>query len=350
MENGDIRTAHLFAGGGGGILTDLILGHKPVCAIEIIKYRCDILKERKQDGWFPELKIYCGDIREFDFQFFRGRVDCISAGFPCQDISCAGPGAGIGGERSGLVREVFRAIDEIRPGLVFLENSPLIRTKGRDIIIRTLVEKGYSWRDGTLKAAHVGAGHRRNRWWCLAANADGLRKLEQERRFQKKRGWLGDGVKEIADATGLGFERGTNIAARNNTDRTDPGWEKSSSRLAKRFKKTADADLSRCEQGTRCKQEKKRGVGSLNSPIRITPLFIHQLVNAVELEGLSPDCAEIIEAAATYTGAINWSPPNAGVCRVVDGMANRVDRIKTLGDGQVPLQAAVAWALLAGWN
>ena len=149
-----MRTAHLFAGAGGGLLADLILGHEPVLAVEWDADCCRSMRTRVRERWLPaSLHIHCGDIQRFDFGPWAGRVDCIAAGFPCQDISCAGSGKGIEGARSGLVREVFRAVDAIRPGLVFLENSPRIRTKGRRDIIRALVERGYTWRDGTLAAA-----------------------------------------------------------------------------------------------------------------------------------------------------------------------------------------------------
>ena len=77
--------------------------------------------------------------------------------------------------------------------------------------------------------------------------------------------------------------------------------------------------------------------------------FADRLERAFELGGLSDLDAEAIAVAGAYTNTFNWSSPDAGVCRVVDGMADRMDRIKTCGDGQVPLQAAVAFALLA-WN
>lgn len=196
-----MRTAHLFAGAGGGILADLILGHTPVVAVEWEPYACQVLRER-----FPGLRVIEGDVRSVDFARELAGVDAICAGFPCQDISAAGKGAGIGGERSGLYSEVMRAIDAVRPPWVFLENSPLIRTRGRHIVIADLVARGYSWRDGQLAAADVGAPHIRNRWWCLAANADGLRQLQQEGREPDKRGRFGDGAEEAADPVRDGLE------------------------------------------------------------------------------------------------------------------------------------------------
>ena len=176
-----MNTMHLFAGAGGGLLADLILGHIPVVAVEWDKNACRVLRDRAADGWFPGLHVHETDVRLFDPSDYAGRVDCIAAGFPCQDISAAGKGAGITGSRSGLVSEVFRSVDAVQPRYVFLENSPRIRTKGRHIVIGELVARGYAWRDGILGAADVGAPHQRDRWFCIAANADGMRQLQSQR-------------------------------------------------------------------------------------------------------------------------------------------------------------------------
>jgi len=289
-----ITVGHFFAGGGGGILASEILGHESVFALEINERRCRVITE---SGWFPSLHVECADIRLFDPGPWQGRMDCIAAGFPCQDISCAGKGAGIHGERSGLVWQLFKAIDIIKPPIIFLENSPRIRTKGRREIIGAIVERGYSWRDGTLAASHVGAGHKRNRWWCLAANDDGLRKLEQERCIAEQRGWTCHSAEENANVDEIRWDGRTRAFP------TPPGWIE----------------------------------------------FTDRLERAVELGGLSNLDAEAIAVAGAYTNTFGWASPDAGVRRVVDGMADRVDRIKTCGDGQVPLQAAVAFALLA-WS
>ena len=198
-----MRTGHLFAGAGGGLLGDLILGHEPAFAVEWDKNCCTTLRNRTAD-WLPGLYVHEGDVRLFDPSDWKGRVDCLHAGFPCQDISAAGTGAGIDGKRSGLVTEVFRAIDTIGPRFVFLENSPRIRTKGRDRVIAKLVARGYAWRDGVLGASDVGAPHDRDRWWCLAANADGLRELQPERSLGDKRRWFDNRIEETAYADRAG--------------------------------------------------------------------------------------------------------------------------------------------------
>lgn len=301
-----LTVGHIFAGAGGGILASEILGHDSIIAVENNPYRCEVLRARAAEGWFPNLHIAECDIRSFDPTPWTGKLDCIAAGFPCQDISAAGGGEGINGEKSGLVWELLRAVDGIRPGILFLENSPLIRTRGRIPIISWLVAHGYSWRDGTLAASHVGAGHIRNRWWCLAANGDGLRKLEQERVKRDERGWYWDGIKDAANPDRLRRKRRT-----------------------------------RNDQQTQGRCESEDGN---NAPPHS---FEERLSLAVQQGRLSKTDAAAIKAVAGHCGIYNWNSFNPSLLRVVDGMAPKSHRIAACGDGQVPLQVATAWMLLS---
>ena len=99
----------LFAGAGGGILAGHLLGWRTVCAVEIEDYPRRVLLQRQADGFLPRFPIW-DDITTFDGKPWRGRVDVISGGFPCQDISAAGKGDGLDGERSGLWREMARVV------------------------------------------------------------------------------------------------------------------------------------------------------------------------------------------------------------------------------------------------
>jgi DNA (cytosine-5)-methyltransferase 1 len=168
-----MRTMHLFAGAGGGVLADLILGHSPVVAVEWKSYPAARLYERATEGWFPNMEVFCGDVREFDPAPYKGRVDCIAGGFPCQDISSAGKGGGIGdGTRSGLYREILRCADAIRPKYLFLENSPLIVSRGLEIVLADIASRGYDAEWMRLGADDLGANHKRTRWWLLAKMDD----------------------------------------------------------------------------------------------------------------------------------------------------------------------------------
>ena len=169
----ETRTMHLFAGVGGGLLADLILGHTPVVAVEWDAYACQVLRERAADGWFPGLRVWEGDVRLFDPSEYAGKVDCIHAGFPCQDISNAGAKAGVGPEtRSGLYREVLRIAGVVRPKQLFLENVSAIVSGGLETVLADLAALGYDSEWLCLRASDCGANHERDRWWLLA-NSNG---------------------------------------------------------------------------------------------------------------------------------------------------------------------------------
>ena len=162
-----MRELHLFAGAGGGILGGMLLGHTTVCAVELEPYCRKVLLQRQRDGILPKFPIW-DDVTTFDGTPWRGKVDVVCGGFPCQDISAAGNGAGITGEKSGLWGEMARIISEIRPRFAFVENSPVLTLRGLDRVLGDISEMGYDARWGVVGASHVGALHRRDRIWIVA--------------------------------------------------------------------------------------------------------------------------------------------------------------------------------------
>lgn len=169
----------LFSGIGG--LT-LALGEwvAPVAYCEYDGYAQGILLSRMADGRLPEAPIW-PDVRTLVGESLPVPIDIIYGGFPCQDISVAGNGAGLEGERSGLFFEICRLIDEIKPPFVFLENVPAIRTRGGERVVKELARRGYDCRWDVVSAAEVGAPHLRKRWFLLAAHAERLELREQSR-------------------------------------------------------------------------------------------------------------------------------------------------------------------------
>jgi len=166
----------LFAGGGGGILAGHLLGWRTVAAVEIEDYPRRVLLQRQADGFLPRFPIW-DDICTFDGKPWRGKVDVVSGGFPCQDISAAGKGAGLDGERSGLWGEMARVIHEVQPRFVFVENSPMLTSRGLGRVLGDLATMGFDARWGVLGASDVGAPHQRDRIWIVAknANSNGIR-------------------------------------------------------------------------------------------------------------------------------------------------------------------------------
>ena len=257
----------LFAGGGGGILGGHLLGWTTVAACEIERYPRECLLQRQRDGVLPEFPIW-DDVCTFDGRPWRGLVDVISGGFPCQDISVAGKGAGIEGERSGLWSEMHRIICEVRPRFVFVENSPMLTLRGLHRVLGDLAASGYDACWCVLGADDVGAPHIRKRLWLLAAHAHRTRCAQtppQRPDCQTRR----------AEPCGGGHVPYPYMSGRKEQRRAEPDGEE------------------------------------------------HETAECGGWWGFEPRMG-----------------------RVADGVAHRVDRLRALGNGQVPLVAAVAFKVL----
>ena len=161
-----LRALSLFSGI-GGIDLGLAPYARTVCYVENNPYCVDVLRARQRDGRLHTAPIW-DDVTTFDGNPWRGSVDLIHGGFPCQDISAAGKGAGITGQRSGLWSEFARIIREVRPRFVFVENVAMLLVRGIDTVLGDLAESGYDARWLRLSAADVGAPHRRQRIFILA--------------------------------------------------------------------------------------------------------------------------------------------------------------------------------------
>jgi site-specific DNA-cytosine methylase len=157
----------LFAGAGGGILGGHLLGWRTVCAVEIDSFAAGVLCARQNDRLLTPFPIW-SNVCTFDGTPWRGLVDVISGGFPCQDISNAGRGAGITGARSGLWSEFARIIREVEPPFVFVENSPRLTRRGLGSVLGDLATLGFNAEWCVLGADALGAPHHRERIWILA--------------------------------------------------------------------------------------------------------------------------------------------------------------------------------------
>jgi DNA (cytosine-5)-methyltransferase 1 len=174
-----LRELALFAGAGGGILGGHLLGWRTVCAVEYNAYARSVLLARQNDGTLAPFPVW-DDVRTFDGRPWRGLVDVVSGGFPCQDISAAGAGAGIDGERSGLWRDFARIIGEVRPRYAFIENSPMLVTRGLDRVLCDLAKMGFDAQWGVISAENTGAPHIRERIWIVADARCELREAGME--------------------------------------------------------------------------------------------------------------------------------------------------------------------------
>ncbi|MDH5639644.1 MAG: DNA cytosine methyltransferase, partial [Nitrospira sp.] len=122
------------------------------------------------------------DVETFNGKPWRGAVDIVSAGFPCQDISIAGDGAGIDGERSGQWRNVVRIVREVQPARIDLENSPLLVSRGLARVLGDLAALGFDARWGRYGGAGFGAPADGKRFWLVAHSTDRAQLERAERR------------------------------------------------------------------------------------------------------------------------------------------------------------------------
>jgi DNA (cytosine-5)-methyltransferase 1 len=300
-----LRELALFAGVGGGILGGHLLGWTTVCAVENDPYCINVLLQRQKDGCLPGFPIW-DDIRTFDGRPFRGHVDVITGGFPCTDISCAGKGQGITGENSKLFFEMLRIIEEVRPTFVFAENAKELRTKGIGIVLAGLARLGYDARWGVLGARHVGANHWRKRMWVVASNA-----------------YRGGERVEPVDAKMEGSSKVKGVVEQS----SDSYRERGNARDDSRRTETAKPNV---------KSEIFGGVEEWHSTD----------ANGEPLREQSRGAGGSERKETPFARITNWwdIPRFAGMD---DGGSNRVDRVRTTGNAQVPGVAALAWYILS---
>lgn len=160
-----LTAGSLFSGIGGIDLAFAAAGFDVRFQVEIDPFCRKVLAKHAPRYW-PNATQHV-DVRSVG-RTELGTVDVLFGGFPCQDISVAGNGAGLEGERSGLWYEFRRIIGDIRPGVVFIENVPAITGRGGTTVIAHLAALGYDARWGIVGAADAGAPHQRDRWFCVA--------------------------------------------------------------------------------------------------------------------------------------------------------------------------------------
>ena len=293
----------LFAGAGGGILGGHLLGWRTVCAVEWEPYPASILAARQNDGILPPFPIW-DDIQTFDGRPWRGIVDVVSGGFPCQDISAAGKGAGIDGERSGMWREMARVIYEVRPRFVFVENSPMLTSRGLGTVLGDLASMGFDARWGVLGAADVGAPHQRDRIW-IAGRRDVFPHTELHRigwRQQQSES-VEETQRNVTNTSSIGLHNQENECVLESQ-----GGSKFQFGKSRDSSKMANTDGSQCKGNKRSQRSIKE---------------------------------------RAHTGKQGWWEVEPDVGRVADGVAARVDRLKAIGNGQVPEVARRAWEELS---
>jgi len=272
----------LFAGAGGGILGAKLLGWRTVCAVEIDPYCRRVLMQRQNDGVLDPFPVW-DDVRTFDGTAWRGRVDVVTAGFPCQPFSVAGKQRGAADERN-MWPDTARIIREVGPRYCLLENVPALVSCGYvGTVLGDLAACGYDAQWMVLGAADVGAPHLRRRLWIYCdANGDRESALP------------------------------------------------------------VDAEASELPGGVADTEGARAGTAKQPGQSYIPIVCGEELADAGCRDGKGSRQRIGIETRSSW-----WSAEPA-VGRVAHGLAHRVDRLRALGNGQVPAVVRRAWELLTG--
>lgn len=289
----------LFAGIGGFDLGFERAGLECRWQVEIDDYATKILEKH-----WPKVHRE-RDIRECNSDNLE-RVDCIIGGFPCQDISYAGRGAGLAGERSGLFFEAVRLVRELQPRAVVLENVAALLTRGMDRVLGTLAEIGYDAQWHCLPAAAVGAPHIRDRVFII-------------------------GVQRMADNTNCNYERTIRKCSEFKQDATtsrDCDWKDPSEMANARCELRQPWSISESSSeetlhgNTKANDDQRCGEDVANS----------ESVYAQRLDNRSRE---------VKLGRSSWWAVEPAVGRVAHGVPSRVDRLRCLGNAIVPQVAEV---------
>lgn len=163
-----MKSIHLFAGIGGGIIADVAAGNQVCGAVEIKPFCRQVLEARQRDGWLPSFPILT-DVRSVQGDEFGENIELVCGGFPCQDVSSLNKTGqrGLSGAKTGLFYELIRIVDRVRARYVFLENVANIVGVCLKEVLQAFAERGYDAEWMCLSAQEVGAYHIRPRWWGL---------------------------------------------------------------------------------------------------------------------------------------------------------------------------------------
>ena len=277
----------------------LVGGFKTTQFIEIEPYCQKVLNKH-----WPNVPIH-DDIRTFTAEPFQ--FDAVCGGFPCQSISTAGKGEGITEtSKSGMWFELIRTIRMVRPKYFILENVSAIINNGLDIVLRDIFEAGYDAEWCCIPSSFVGACHQRDRWWLVGfpsdSNNNGSPTAAKSRSIKET-----DGRFEERKDIFIEFEGSSKSTNSRN-------FQQSSSNS-----KSSDWDGDETQQGygKPRTQEISRDRNSSRSS---------QVWRSTE-HRLNPNWREYVSKPCLLRGD--------------DGLQDRVDRLKALGNAVVPQVAAI---------
>lgn len=283
-----MRVLDLFSGIGGFSLgLERAGGFRTVAFCEIDPYCRAVLNK-----YWPGVPVY-EDVRTLRAADI-GAVDLICGGFPCQDLSYAGKGAGINGERSGLWREFARLIGELRPRYALVENVSALLGRGMARVLGDLAQIGYDAEWHAIPASAVGAPHRRDRVWIVAYPVAALR--DEQQRMSRRR-------TDAVSAQG----------------QAEPGDDGAMGPV------DSDADSGRQQERVQLDGDALRAVADSCRPRLEIGVLLARVQSGARFADAGPD-----------TGLGSWWESEPRVGRVAHGIPARVDRLRALGNSLVP--------------
>ena len=303
-----MRFGELFAGIGGFSLGLERAGMKCAWQVEIDPYARAVLNKH-----WPDVPKH-DDVRTFppthththDFS-----VDLICGGFPCQDISVAGKGAGLAGERSGLWNDFARIIRAVRPRWVVIENVPALTARGLGTVLGDLAEIGFDAEWHCIPASAVGAPHQRERIWIVAVWNSHSKRSDLQCVSDSKDG------RTIPQAS-----------------RRQPSQVSRASHVADSKSVSGRARL--CQDDTQQNgNQSGNGSGNVSNACRNGWQGCWQDGHVARSSGLRSGAWGDEEQDVSAAAAGWWeSEPDVG--RVAHGIPSRVDRLRCLGNAVVP--------------
>jgi DNA (cytosine-5)-methyltransferase 1 len=208
-------------------------------------------------------------------------------------------------------KEMARIIHEVQPRFAFVENSPMLTSRGLGRVLGDLAAMGFDARWGVLGAKDIGANHQRDRIWICAKWRGQLPHTQHHRirRWEQQQ----ESIKETINVS--------------NPSEIREQWECSI--------QTDGCSGSIIGQNNAENAKESKNVGEVQELAN---------TNSAQRQGNKRPKREITERA--NIGSSSWWQAEPNVGRVADGLAARVDRLKAIGNGQVPLCAATAWRVL----
>jgi len=331
---------------------------RAVCFVEIEAFACEVLATRMEDKTMDEAPVWT-DLRSFNGKPWRGIVDCITAGYPCQPFSVAGKQKGKDDPRH-LWPDVYRIVREVQPRLCFFENVPGHLRLGFEQVHDDLQRLGYRVKAGLFSAEEVGASHKRERLFILAyRESDRVNGwLSQLKEIQRTDGCghaiepAGSGEAPLADSPCFFCEWPVQEGNREQQSEVPSGSVDCELGNAE-YAGSSSCQISRSDEKT---DGTKRSTGGQISPQQSAGADHVADTNCLGTQ--IPPSGEFATEQGINGNSYPFPPGPEGnwdeipadfkpaICRMADGLANRVDSIRACGNGVVPLVAAHAWGVL----